>query len=485
MRRIALAHYQERHTEAFVGQRIGTAFERRPDFVQPYIALHVREIVLRAARERLEDGATQVRFVLGQGVQYADVRIAAGDEWCRTRFEQAFAGECIAQLRRDGPERRVARGARPVRTNLVGERIVPVQSRDLFDQIHLGHEIAAPRWRDDVNGGARVVHVGGASKGLEELRNAVGRQRHAEHARDPRGAQDDRGAGGVARVQIHRRRSHFPAGERNDQRRDARERTRRQRHVHTALEPVARVGREPHRATSAPRAPGVERGNLDEEVRRPVVNFRGPATHYARERNWIGRIGDDGDVRRERSRHAVERDERLTLFRRPNDDGLFRHRGLGIHLREIERVRRLAKLVQHVVRGVHDVVDRTRAHCREPVHKPLRARPDLHAANDDAHVAGGKLRVFQMQDDATRVAGSAEAPCLRDRDASDADVGKMQVATRHRRDFTRDAEVREQIGAIRQHVDHQARITHRHRAQECRARLHIHVEFHDALVLLA
>ena len=75
-------------------------------------------------------------------------------------------------------------------------------------------------------------------------------------------------------------------------------------------------------------------------------------------------------------------------------------------LREIERVRRLAELVQHVVARVDDVVDRARADRLESLDEPVGARTDLHAANHDAHEAAHEIRLGDAHGDGRRRAPS-------------------------------------------------------------------------------
>ena len=52
-------------------------------------------------------------------------------------------------------------------------------------------------------------------------------------------------------------------------------------------------------------------------------------------------------------------------------------------------------------------------------------------------------------------------------------------------DFARDPQVRKQIGAIGEHIDHELRVPYRHRFEKWRARRHIHIEFEDPFMIAA
>ena len=90
-----------------------------------------------------------------------------------------------------------------------------------------------------------------------------------------------------------------------------------------------------------------------------------------------------------------------------------------------------------------------------------------------------------MQHDAPCIPGAPEALGRRDLDASDSDVGELEVRAGHRGDLTREPEVREEIGAVRQHVHDEAHVAERHRLEQGRPRCRVDQQFEDALVLLA
>ena len=153
----------------------------------------------------------------------------------------------------------------------------------------------------------------------------------------------------------------------------------------------------------------------------------------------------------------------LAGLRAPDDDR--RSAELG----EIERVRRLAELVEHVVARVDDVVDRARPDRLEPLHQPVRARTDLHAADHHAHEPPHELRLgdrARLTSSALRrvgrrsTAAGTEAPSPFDRGQRE----RLGCVTR--RDLARDAEVREQIRPVRADVDHELRVARRQRARE-------------------
>ena len=197
------------------------------------------------------------------------------------------------------------------------------------------------------------------------------------------------------------------------------------------------------------------------------------------------RVGDDRHFRREQARDTIERLECLAVLGRTNHDGTLGHLRHGVDLVQVECVRGLPEFVQHIVGGVHHIVDGPRANGCEALHEPLGARPHLHAANHDAHVAGGELRVFQVHDDAARVARATEALRLRDRNVAHTDIGQREYRTSQRGDLASHSEMREQVRAIGQDIDDQSRVANGQRVEERRAGRDVDVELHDAVVLFA
>ena len=91
-----------------------------------------------------------------------------------------------------------------------------------------------------------------------------------------------------------------------------------------------------------------------------------------------------------------------------------------------------------------------------------------------------------MQHHATRVARSTVAVRIGDHDTPDSlDVGEMDLGPANCAHLARNAEVREQVGTIGQHVEHDPRIADRYRTQERCSRRNVHVELQDAVVIFA
>ena len=288
----------------------------------------------------------------------------------------------------------------------------------------------------------------------------------------------------VAGVQIHRRRQHFPARKRHDERGRTRERAWCERHVDASFEPIARIGGQSRRAACRARAWRVERANLQEDVGRGCGDFRGATAHHPGEPDRGDRIRDDGHFRGERSLHTIERHESFAGLCRANHERLLGHLWLRIYRRQIVRVRGLSELVQHVVRHVDDVVDRTRTDRSQPVDEPNRTRAHRHAANDDAHEARRERRVFEMQYDATGIARATKPLGCRHGVHGDVELRQLQRASSDRGDLARQSEMREQVWSVRQNVDHEPRIADGHRLEKGRSGRHVEIELEDAILIL-
>jgi hypothetical protein len=148
-------------------------------------------------------------------------------------------------------------------------------------------------------------------------------------------------------------------------------------------------------------------------------------------------------------------------------------------------MRRLPELVQDVVARVDDVIDRPRADRLEPPNHPLRARPNLYAANHHTHEPAHEIRLGNTHVDARRLR------CIRRRDGSrrlrrkSFDSRKREGLPRDRRELACDPEVREQVRTIRADVDDEALIADSHGAEKRRAWRHVDVQFENSLMIVA
>ena len=122
--------------------------------------------------------------------------------------------------------------------------------------------------------------------------------------------------------------------------------------VDAPLEPIGSVGRQPRVLGCGPSMSGIKPGALDEHVRGVSGDLAVPASHDTGQGDGPFRVGDDRHGRRQLVFTAVECLQALTRRRPPNPD-------LGSRdARQVERVQRLVRLQQHIVRRIDDVVDR-------------------------------------------------------------------------------------------------------------------------------
>ena len=170
---------------------------------------------------------------------------------------------------------------------------------------------------------------------------------------------------------------------------------------------------------------------------------------------------------------------------------------------EVEGVHRLPVAMQHVVGHVDHVGDRAQSERGEAPHEPLRTGPHRHAANDDAHVAWAAIGVVELH---LCPAGAGALEIVRDGTTGrgDAPVDPIAEADRprlavyceylvgvadappvERRDLARHAVVREQVGAIREHVDVVLHVADGDRLEERRPGGDIDVEGEHAVMILA
>src|SRR5687768_14848858 len=122
----------------------------------------------------------------------------------------------------------------------------------------------------------------------------------------------------------------------------------------------------------------------------------------------------------------------------------------------------LTEAQEHEVRDVDDAVDGANPSAFQASGEPIRARTDADASDDDTQVARAALDVFDRDAD---VAGFAVPRVGRDSNASahwlclsGCSAVELQRLVERRRHLSRDAQVREEIRAVRAHVDDNARI---------------------------
>ena len=281
---------------------------------------------------------------------------------------------------------RVGYGPRPVGPQLVGERVIAREPRDLFDQVDVARHVGAPPGHLDREPLLLGRHE---EPDRREVPLDVGaRDRHAEQPGDALGAEEHRALLDRLGPEVERRLAQLAARHRDDELDRAPQRVRHGQHVDAPLEAVARLARQLERPSGTADARRLEVGALDHQVGRGRAHLGLRAPHDPRhDRRPLG-VADRRHLRRQGARDAVEGHDLLGRPGAPHHD-----RGPP-QLCEIERVQRLVQLEQDVVRRVHHVVDRPLADGGQPTREPGGALPHLDSPDDGDHVARGALGVL-------------------------------------------------------------------------------------------
>src|SRR6185295_71349 len=208
--------------------------------------------------------------------------------------------------------------------------------------------------------------------------------------------------------------------------------------VNASRESVRRFGVHPECTRSVSNRRRVEVSAFDQDVGRSFVDFGVRAAHHPGNGDRTIRVGDDQHLWGKLSLEAVERRNTLARPRTPNDDAM------AVQQIQIEGVSGLPHLEHHVVGYVGDVVDRALSYRLEPLGEPFRRRRDLHTLNNPRGVSGTQVRIENL-DGGCRF-GIRSAFIQRDRTMN-------QRSAAHKRGFSRDAEMRKRVGAIRSQIE--------------------------------
>ena len=115
----------------------------------------------------------------------------------------------------------------------------------------------------------------------------------------------------------------------------------------------------------------------------------------------------------------------------------------------VEGVERLAQLPEDVVRHVHEVVDGAQAHRAQPLGEPRGRGLDRETGDDARGVARAEVGVENLD---RRERCGVGLPFL------DRDLREAEGRARERRDFARDADDAERVGAVRRDLDLEDRV---------------------------
>ena len=361
--------------------------EHGADFEEPHVPTPVRPVVLHPSYQARQQAAAEVRLLGRQRVQHRDgVGPVGGAQGKRTRLVQPGPRQPLAHPRARALLGRVGYGPRPVGPQLVGERVIAREPRDLFDQVDVARHVGAPPGHLDREPLLLGRHE---EPDRREVPLDVGaRDRHAEQPGDALGAEEHRALLERLGPEVERRLAQLTARHRDDELDRAPQRVRHGQHVDAPLEAVARLARQLERPSGTADARRLEVGALDHQVGRGRAHLGLRAPHDPRhDRRPLG-VADRRHLRRQGARDAVEGHDLLGRPGAPHHD-----RGPP-QLCEIERVQRLVQLEQDVVRRVHHVVDRPLTDGGQPTREPGGALPHPDSPDDGDHVARGALGVL-------------------------------------------------------------------------------------------
>ena len=165
--------------------------------------------------------------------------------------------------------------------------------------------------------------------------------------------------------------------------------------IGTALETIGSFAAQAQSFGGAANGDRIEPRALDQDVARTETDFGFRAAHYAADTHGARRVRDHAHLFRKRSLGAIERADFFARLRAPHHDAPLRQ------LIQIERVQRLSQLEQHVVRHIHDVVDRILPDRFEPLPQPVRRRLHFYSAEHARGVSPAQFR--RLDFDARRV----------------------------------------------------------------------------------
>ena len=215
--------------------------------------------------------------------------------------------------------------------------------------------------------------------------------------------------------------------------------------IDAAFVAIGRIGREPESLAGGADGLALEERALEDEVGGVGADAGIHAAHNAGDDQGLGGVRDDQHLGSEHALLAVERREFFSRDGATNDDLS------AAKFTRVEGVQRLTGFEHHIVADVDDVIDRTEADGGEARLEPRGARANLNAGNN---VCGVEWAVFRTvdADGGQEIAAQSRACRFVDRAAEDF----LRVEERElepRGEFTRDAEVREGVGAVGRDLD--------------------------------
>ena len=365
------------------------------------------------------------------------VEHALGQEHRRQHLDVPGERECLtdrAPALLFGGEATTSRGRRQDRGNL----FEPFEPQHLLHQVGALHQVRSPGRRGD-----------------DELAVPAVVDRHLDSAADLRQPSGSGSVGvlhsgdAVRQVEVHRDRGIFgcladigqhgldpAAGDLDQQLCCPIERRHRKSRIHGPLETLAGLAGELVSTTGAEHRERIEGCRFEHDLGGRIVDFGGRAAHDTGQRDRSRSVGDDDVLGIEGTLDAVQRGQLLPRIRAADDQ-------IAVELGRIERVQRLAELVEHVVGDIDG--RRDRAHTGEQ--------------QSTLHPPGCRRRRVDADDLAQR-----ESRCVRgrfdgDRPCVTGDLGGDRARRIHEREietagqFTGEAADGEGVPAIGGHVE--------------------------------
>ena len=298
----------------------------------------------------------------------------------------------------DDPARRSA--GRP---QLGGKFVVPVTACHFLDQIDFLEDIeTAMSWYEHVYRVDGPVHRV-ETDGLQQLKHLFRFEPLTKHLPDPRHAQAQPAIFECARVYIEHLGLWLPTSRRNDQLGYSLECALHSRRIDAALKSIARIRGHPQVPTRRTNGLAIEMRTLDQHIRGVTADLAEATAHDAGDCSCVFSICDDQHVGSQRAVHAIQC---LEAFARAC---IAYHDRAASEFSEIERVQRLAKLLQHVVRRIDDVIDRSLADSAEPGSQPFRGWAHSDTAYNRSHVTRARLAVIDANVDPANTAVCSRA----------------------------------------------------------------------------
>ena len=192
----------------------------------------------------------------------------------------------------------------------------------------------------------------GETQTLQDAGHVGVRHRHAQQRGEARAAQFEPCGLARTRISVDRRQDQLAAPDPIQQRRDPLKRDDRGVDVGAALEARGGFGLEIQPLAGAPDRRGLEICALEHDALRAGRHLRPGAAHDAGDRLRPIAIGDDEHLGVERALDAVERGDGFAGAPAPHPDLR------SGEVRQIESMRRMADLHEHVVGQIDDRVDR-------------------------------------------------------------------------------------------------------------------------------